>query len=39
MAAQDTTRTEAVSDGVFTIAITLLGLDLKVPYGARSSQP
>jgi uncharacterized membrane protein len=33
---QDTNRTEAFSDGVFAVAITLLALDLKPDLGAGS---
>jgi hypothetical protein len=39
MAEHDSSHTEACSDGVFTIAITLLGVNLKVPYEAHTSPP
>lgn len=35
---RDTDRTEAFSDGVFTVALTLLVLDLKVPPGGDDSR-
>lgn len=35
---RDTDRTEAFSDGVFTVAVTLLVLDIKVPPGADNSR-
>ena len=37
MAGKNLGRLEALSDGVFAVAMTLLVLDLKAPAGPRSS--
>ena len=37
--ARDTTRVEALSDGVFAIAITLLILEIRAPRPASPSEP
>jgi uncharacterized membrane protein len=37
VAESETARTEAFSDGIFAIAITLLILDIRAPEGVRSS--